>query len=401
MKTLASVTRLALFTMLVLGLFFTAIAQEQKEAQSQSFEALARKVVSTSANIKPGDVVVIQGGKHTIPLMEALAIEVQKAGGLVTMFLTSDRVVRSRYIDVPEKYLELEPRQWADWLKPIDVWISLPEIEDYKAMIAGVPENRFAKAAKSWRIIENMVDEAKIREVEIGYPTKEDAANNQLDFATFEKMHWAAVNADYKLISEKGNAIKAILKAAKTVRVTSPSDTDFTFSIGDRPIFVNDGIVTEEKARSKFIHERYASLPGGEVFFAAIEISANGKVAVAKTRCRYEPLAGVSFEFKNGKMENFKAEKGSECFTETMAPYSGPKDMFAGISIGLNPELKVIEDGGDYRPNLAAGMVEIGVGDNRLVGGNNNTLVVFWFPIVRATVTVDGKVVVKDGKITL
>jgi hypothetical protein len=120
---------------------------------------------------------------------------------------------------------------------------------------------------------------------------------------------------------------------------------------------------------------------------------------VLKTLCSYEPLTGVSFEFKNGKLENFKAEKGAKCFEETLAPYTGPKDMFGYVSIGLNPALKVIEDGGDYRPDSAAGMVWIGIGDNELWGGNNKTQVSFAFPIVKATVEVDGKVIIKDGQL--
>jgi hypothetical protein len=51
--------------------------------------ALAHRIAITSAGIKPGDVVVA-GGKHTIPLMEAIAIEAQKAGGLTNLFLSSD-----------------------------------------------------------------------------------------------------------------------------------------------------------------------------------------------------------------------------------------------------------------------------------------------------------------------
>jgi aminopeptidase len=380
-------------------LFSTALGQEQQAHQSHRYAELARRVVSTSANIKPGEVVVVWGGKHTIPLMEALAIEAQKAGGLVNMFLSSDVVIRSYYVDVPEEYLEIEPHYLAEWIKTIDVAITLPDVEDFKALIAGVPEARFAKAYRAGQVIQSMLNESKVKLVAIGYPTKEEAANNKLDFPTFEKMHWAAVNADYRQISEKGSTLKSILKGAKSVRVASPAGTDFTFSVGDRPIFVVDGIMTAEKAKSKFFLERIAALPGGNVFFAPIETSANGKVVVPKTQCRFEPMTGVSFEFKNGKMENFKAKKGIELFNETMAPYSGPKDMFGGISIGLNPELKVIEDGGDYRPDSAAGIVWISIGDNRMTGGNNNTLGGFGFPIVNATVLVDGKAVVKDGKL--
>ena len=75
--------------------------------------------------------------------------------------------------------------------------------------------------------------------------------------------------------------------------------------------------------------------------------------------------------------------------------------MFGGFSIGLNPALRVMEEGADYRPDNAAGMVTIGIGDNRLSGGKNDTLGGYYFPITKATVAIDGKVVVKDGQLNL
>jgi len=379
----------------IVGTLSSAFAQEERNDQ------LARTVVSTSATIKPGDVVVISGGRHTIPLMEAVAIEAQKAGGMVTMFLTTDRVVRSFNADVPEKYLDQAPRFLAEWLKHVDVFIGLPNVEDPQASIAGVPEARFAKAAKAGEVVSNILNASPVRGVFIGYPSSQEAAANRLDFATYEKMHWDGIAADYNQISEKGKTLRNALKGAKSVRITSPNGTDFTFSVGNRPIFVDDGIITPEKAKSKLIFVRTVTLPTGQVFFAPIETSANGKVVVPKNQCRYAPLTETSFEFKNGKMENFKAKDGLDCFNETMTPYSGPKDILGFVSIGLNPALKVIEDGGDYRPGNAAGMVWIGTGQNELYGGNNKPPGGFGFPIVKSTVQVDGKTVVKDGELTL
>ena len=74
--------------------------------------------------------------------------------------------------------------------------------------------------------------------------------------------------------------------------------------------------------------------------------------------------------------------------------------MFASVAIGLNPEWKVIEDPGDFRPEDAAGMVTINIGNNQLLGGENRSTGGFSFPIVNATVEIDGRVVVKDGKLT-
>ena len=114
----------------------------------------------------------------------------------------------------------------------------------------------------------------------------------------------------------------------------------------------------------------------------------------------FAPLTGVSFNFKDGKLENFKAEKGAECFEQTMAPYPESKYLLGSFQIGLNPEAKVMEDPGDYRPANAAGLVWINTGDNLLLGGNNHTQSGgYGFPIAKATVEADGKVVVKDGQL--
>jgi aminopeptidase len=58
------------------------------------------------------------------------------------------------------------------------------------------------------------------------------------------------------------------------------------------------------------------------------------------------------------------------------------------------------ENGAGYRPVEAAGMVYLNTGDNQLLKGKNIATGGFDFPITNATVTVDGKVVIKDGKLT-
>lgn len=368
-------------------------------AADPRYEQLARDMVRTSANVQPGDVVVVYGGKHTIELMEAVAAEVNRLGGMPTMFLNTEKVARARFVEMPEQYLDQDQTYFAEWLKHIDVWISIPPFKDVKAVWGDIPEERMAKSRKSAQVIWDMLNDAKLRLVSIGYPTEEQAAINGLDFATYKDMHWKAVNADYKKIAERGNYLKDILRNAKTVKVTSPGGTNFTFKVGKRPIFVDDGIVTKQDAQSNRFLDRIASRPGGAVFFAPIETSANGKVVVPRQRCRFEPLTGVTFDFKGGKVQNFKADKGAACFEETLAPYTGPKDTIGFVSIGLNPQWKVMEEPGDFRPEDAAGMVTIGIGDNELYGGNNKHTGEFSFPIVNATVEADGRVIIQDGQL--
>jgi len=62
----------------------------------------------------------------------------------------------------------------------------------------------------------------------------------------------------------------------------------------------------------------------------------------------------------------------------------------------------VVEEGGDYRPGNAAGMVWLGIGGNSMLGGANKVEgeAGFGIPVTNATVEIDGKVVVRNGELT-
>ena len=365
-------------------------------AAQMNFDAVAKRIITDVARVKPGEVVVVTGGKHTIPLMESVAIEAAIAGGMPNMLLNTDRTEREIMLRVPEKYLGQEPRYILNWYKDVDVGISLPNVENEKAVYADVSETRLAIVNKLSGAMNRGVGGGRF--VSVIYPSRASAENQKVDFDRLSEMEWAAIAADYRQIARDANRLRGDLQGA-TVRITTPSGTDLAFSVGDRQVLTNEGVITDEKAKSKNLLDRFVVLPGGSVYMAPIENSANGKVVIPRTLCNYQPMTNVSFEFRQGKLENFRAAEGAQCFGERMAAYGGAKDMFGTFMIGLNPELHVIENPGDYRPTAAAGMVWVGVGENRLIGGKNDGDGGFGFPVVGATVEVNGRKVVDNGKL--
>jgi leucyl aminopeptidase (aminopeptidase T) len=236
--------------------------------------------------------------------------------------------------------------------------------------------------------------------VYIGVPNKKDAEYDRVDWSTYQNMQWDAINADYQEMMKKGNQLAKMLEDAKSIRISSPAGTDITMASGHRKAFVVAGILGERAKESGAFLGRQASLPGGTVVIAPIESSANGKVVAPKDTCRpYEYLTGATYVFKDGQMVSFNAKGNPECFEQDFAAYTGDKDRIASLQIGLNPASKVMEDGSEYRPGEAAGMVYIGMGNNQLLGGNNKTEFGWSTPVVKATVEVDGKTVVKDGRL--
>src|SRR5438876_9009910 len=93
--------------------------------------------------------------------------------GMVTIFLSSDSVVRSLNVDVPEQFLSQEPRFFAEWLKQVDVFITLPSASNIKALDAGVPATRLGKLNQAGQFLTPLLDDMKFREVDITYPTRE------------------------------------------------------------------------------------------------------------------------------------------------------------------------------------------------------------------------------------
>jgi leucyl aminopeptidase (aminopeptidase T) len=250
-------------------------------------------------------------------------------------------------------------------------------------------------------VVSDILNSAPLRVVSLTIPTPDRAAGWELPYDQYADILWAGIGADYARIAKAAEALKQRLRGAKEVRITSPAGTDLRFAIGSRPVFVDDGIVEPEAARDRLFLNRLASLPGGTVFVAPIENSANGVIVVPKTRCNFKPVEKLRFELKAGKIANLTAATGETCIKEILTAYTGPVDRLGTFTIGLNPEMRVIEDNGAYWPPDAAGLVSLGVGGNKLLGGANHVPGDggFSVPVTGATVEIDGTPVVREGKL--
>lgn len=372
-------------------------------AQDINYRELARRITTDNVQITPGDVVVVQGGKHTIPLMEAIAIEAQNRGGLVEMFLYSDKVSHARMHDMPEAFFELDFSHMIKWFNEVDVFISLPVWEDAEAIFKDVPIEKRSKTALANQAILDAYGKLPMRAVAVTYPNEHTAKLYELDFDTYAQMQWAAVNADYRNIAAQARQLEKLLTNGKEVRITSPAGTDLAFKLDQRPCFMNDGVIDDTDAKSELLLQRSVNLPGGNIVVTMDESSANGKFVLPKTRCNFVTMTNASGEFKNGKLMKISGEDYKSCVTEMMNLHEGSAGQLAAFQIGLNPALRAIEGTANYRPADAAGMVTIYIGDNTFYGGKNKVSGNFSYAmaITNATVTIDGQVVVEKGKIKL
>ncbi len=363
---------------------------------------LAHRVVTTSIRTRPGDVVVIDGGKHTIELMEAMAIEAAKAGGMPNLWLESDKLTRTMLSDIPDEYIEQKPRYLANWYQHTNVWIGLGAFEDPKSVFAGVPEAKLAKFAAAGQVITGMLNASPIRGAFIDYPTTGRASENGLPFDRYAKMQWAAIGTDYTPIAAEAKAIGAMLRGAKQVHITSPNGTDVRFAVGQRQVIISAGILSPNAAKETLLLNRFVVLPGGSVAVAPQEATVAGVIVTPRDRCKFKPVRDARYEFTAGTLTKASAKEGDDCVQGNLTIYGAPMHRLGGLTIGLNPALEAVEDGGaDYRPGAAAGMVTLSLGDNQFLGGATTVPggVTVDLPVTQATVEIDGRKVIENGKL--
>src|SRR5688572_6705893 len=391
-------------------LSIAAVPSVSAGQEGDRYRELAQRIVKTSAAVKPGEVVFIVGGKHTVPFTEAIGVEVMRAGAIPVSSLESERVFSAFFRDLPEQHLRLHDSVstavYGDQLKRADVMIMLPIVENPDSLFKSFTSDtaRWGKMMQTWSASQQRFDEmrntARTRFVSIGYPPpKSEITRSGMDSATFDRMIWDAMTTDYSRIAAAGQAIKRLLDAGKAVRVTTPDGTDLRLTLAGRPAAVTGGSLTAEQTKAKLSAHRTVSLPGGRVAVAPLETSATGKVVVPRNACFGTPLVNARFEFRGGKLTGFQADSGAACVTNLLSSSPSPADMFGALGIGLNPALKAVTTGVGYYPWDASGAVVFSIGNNTDLGGKNNTPGAIPFWLSRATVEIDGKAVVRDGQL--
>ena len=200
--------------------------------------------------------------------------------------------------------------------------------------------------------------------------------------------------ADYRVIDKETRKIAEWITKANDVKVTSPGGTDISFSVKGRNGMVDAGIFTEKGS--------WGNLPSGEAYTTPVEGTANGKLVVEPYM--YADLKEkMTLVFKNGNVTGIigGGKIGDEFralldFSKKEEPYLSRRNL-AELGIGTNPNAK--------RPdNLLEcekirGTVHLAIGDNFHMGGKVSTDLHQDFIIPKPTWTLDGKPVMKDGKL--
>ena len=373
-----------------------------KKTAPTDLEQLANRLVTDVAGVKEGEIVFINGGVRDLELLENLATDVRKNGGFALLTISSDRMFKKYYEEVPDKYDSRSPdlQLKLATMPAAAITIDSNESDD---VANGISPARLAAVGKAGQAVGDLYLKRSVRQVNVGnnlYPTADRAKQFSMSQDALAKSFWEAVNSDYSALQTTGEKVKADLSTGKEVHITNPNGTDLKVKIEGRPFFVSDGIISADDVK-KGGPAVSVYIPAGEVYCTPVPGTAEGKIVESQTFFQGKEVTHLTLTFVAGKMTGMTGSGPG--FAALKAAYDaadGNKDLFGFVDFGINPNLKIWPTSkiGNW---VQAGMVTVGIGNNTWAGGDNNISYGLTNYLPGSTVTVDGKTVVENGVLKL
>ena len=204
-----------------------------------------------------------------------------------------------------------------------------------------------------------------------------------------EELFRKTLPVDYGVLKGTGERISAELSAASTCRVTSRAGTDVVLSLDGRTAICDDGDLRTEGA--------WGNLPAGEAFIPPIETVGDGVIvfdgALAGHGMLREP---VRVMLAGGHATDAEGE-AAQWLLDTLDAGGETGRLIAELGIGTNPRATLT--GHILADEKALGTAHLAFGTSVSFGGANVSNVHIDGILMRPTIELDGRPLIRDGEL--
>ncbi len=365
--------------------------------------ALSKQILDGCLGTEPGRRVWINSWDHTLELASDLAWESKKRSCEVLLTVQPEDLWLRSMIEAPLELVDSLPAHFVAALEETDIyiytlgprkpipWDKIP-VERRKSVSVWL-DARYDKSrfAKQWAEVARR-NKVRMLAIEATLATQERAQGMGLDLEDWRRVMFEGCTTDPREMASRGRALEPLMSGEGQVHVTTPFGTDLRFKLDKRPPDYSYGLATEEKAEKGEV----VFLPSGGIEVSAAEDSAEGRIVYdALIRAGKGQVEDLTFQVAQGRIKQFSARSGKEIFEHYLREGTGDENRFAYFGFGLNPKLRH----GFTQDDKVLGSTIVGFGHSSARGGKNIATGQWWASMTKATVTISGQKVMKDGKL--
>jgi len=346
---------------------------------------LAQLAVRYSIKAKPGENIMISGGKESIPFLVELYKEIilQKAFPIVKFSLPDTS--HFYYEKATKKQLEKFPDLTFDSVKKCQAYIGINTEENTRDLSSTDPKKISIRQKVTRPISDYIVNRKdKIRRVTIAFPCLAHAQEAEKSLTEWENFVFSSCLIDWEKFGKKLEKINKKFEKGKSVHLLG-KNVDLKFSI---------------KGKNSIADKGEENMPGGEIFMAPVRESLNGWIKFDFPAIEAgKEVQDIELKFKNGKVIESKASKNQD-FLKAMINTDKNSCYVGEFGIGMNPKITKFSKNLLFDEKIS-GTIHLALGMAYKDNGGGNDSAIHWDIVKdmrKAKIILDGKVVQKNGK---
>jgi len=359
-----------------------------------NYNPLVRNVLISTLAIQPGDDVIVETWSHGLPLAGEFVYQLRMLGARPMLILEDEKsywkCVESLLND---KLGKVGDHEWAA-VEKAKGYVFIPGPDDLARVWKDPSKFRASTSYNEEWYERAQRYRLKAARIALGYASPLRARWYKLPLSAWQRMLIAASSIDFAQLGARAEKLMPFFRNGD-VNISASNGTNLNLRLIGREVSADDCVVDSDdldKGRN------VANIPGGYVLACPDEEYAEGTVVFDKpTVYMGRWVRGVRLEFKQNRLVDYQARQGAEHFKASYEKASGDKNKIAAVEVGINPKART----GFLQDSLASGVVTVGIGANDDVGGANKSDFYFEGVITKATLTVDGKVIVQNGKLNV
>ncbi len=356
-----------------------------------SWSAVAERAAG-GLGVAAGEVVLVRDhtGRPEVVLEALLAIE--RRGATPLPEITPPSYLRRLFGVAPVSYLQAWDRHRLGWMRQADRVLVL-EGEGLDLAAAAVP----APAVDAWRdAVGRLValeEERRLPFLLVAVPMAAQAAALGMALPELEAAVLPALAVDAGELRQVITRMLAAVAGGRILTIRTQGGCELRLALGDRRWLDDDGDITDEdRARGGVV----SNLPAGSIYTTVLEDRTRGTLRLA----RAEGATEATLRFVDGVITEVVARAGAEELSTMLDRQTGDARRVGHVGIGLNPRLRR-PLGWTLVDEHVHGCLFVSLGENRYMGGRNESSLNVDFAVPGATLLLDDRVIVQDGVVVV
>ncbi len=341
----------------------------------------AKLLVTYSTQIKSGDNVLIQSSDYGLDLASEIYKEASKRGASPMIVMTPSEVERSYYEVTPEQYLEIFPNHLYELTRASDV-VFIIRSDLNTRTLSNVDSKKLSTRA---RITRRILDERLTKRWCLTQaPTPGYAQDAGMSLKDYEDFVYSAILIDWTKQRAQMEKLKSVLDKANEVRILGEK-TDLVMSI---------------KGRNAIVGDATHNVPGGEVYTAPLDNSAEGEILFDLSSIRYgREIRKAKLKFSKGEVVDYSAETNQDILKSIIETDDGSRRI-GELGIGTNRGIKQFTKNILFDEKIGD-TIHLALGNAYKDCGGTNQSAIHWDMIKTlkpGRIILDGEILQKDGK---